>query len=71
MTDERKDGREDRIDFSCLDPRASAEHFEDLVRGIRLAAIPELERRSGAMSLWGQIVRWRRPVAVLLGLLGL
>jgi hypothetical protein len=69
MTDDRNDP--DRLDLTPLDPQADAVRFERLIREVRRAATPELLRRQGALTPWGQIARWRRPILAGSGLLGL
>lgn len=71
MVDERMPTEPDRIDLSAIDPRAKSEEFDQLVRGIRLAATPELIRRQARSSIWGQYRRWRRPLLAASGLLAI
>ena len=71
MTDDRTRGDSEGPDLTPLDPRADGDRFERLVRELRCAATPELARRQAGLGLWGQLVRWRRPVFAASGLLAL
>jgi hypothetical protein len=71
MADERMHEDPERIDLSMLDPQADPGRFEDLLRGVRRAATPELLRRQAGTTLWGQMRRWRRPILVTSGALAL
>ena len=71
MTDDMKRDRDERVDLSALDPCEDPERFERLVRGIRRAATPELMRRQGALGLWGELARWRRPILAASGVLAI
>ncbi len=62
---------DDRIDFSPLDPSQEAERFDGIVRSIMTAAAPQLARRRGRASVFGQVGLWWRPVLAAAAITGI
>lgn len=53
---------EDRLDLSPLDPLQDSARFESRLRSIRGAVSGELARRRLEQSVWGVLLRWKRPL---------
>lgn len=53
---------EEPVDFSPLDPTASAARFDAIVGAVMRQATSELRRRRIRHTVTGQIYRWRRPM---------
>lgn len=71
MTDHRDDdgGGPGPIDLTSLLPEDEESRFEGLVLRVRRDAMAELSRRRRAVSLWGVIENWRRPILAGSGVL--
>jgi len=54
--------KDDRIDFSAIDPTKDDAHFEELVSTIVRDAGVELERRRSRLTVVGQVGQWWRPL---------
>lgn len=53
---------EDQVDFSPVDPTADADHFDEVVRRISIAASAELANRRARHNVVGEIARWHKPL---------
>lgn len=56
---------EDHPDLKGLDPSIDMLHWERMVRGITVAAEPELERRRALATPLLLVSEWRRPALAL------
>lgn len=63
--------REDRIDFSSLDPTVDQVRFEEAVASIIRAAEPKLAARRDRASVFGQVVGLWRPLLAAAAVAGI